>query len=84
MSHGGLKRARSWKRRIQPKEAYSSSGLLYSEMGNLGVVPMDTTKSDNIHAFQVQWDKRKNRSAGGPTGAECEAKKPARWIQGPD
>ena len=31
MSHGGLKRARSWKRRIQPKEAYSSPGLLYSE-----------------------------------------------------
>jgi hypothetical protein len=23
--------ARSWKRRIQPKEAYSSPGLLYSE-----------------------------------------------------
>jgi hypothetical protein len=33
MSHGGLKRARSWKRRIQPKEAYSSPGLLYSEAG---------------------------------------------------
>ena len=32
MSHGGLKRARSWKRRIQPKEAYSSPGLLYSEV----------------------------------------------------
>jgi hypothetical protein len=31
MSHGGLKRARSWKQRIQPKEAYSSPGLLYSE-----------------------------------------------------
>jgi hypothetical protein len=31
MSDGGLKRARSWKRRIQPKEAYSSPGLLYSE-----------------------------------------------------
>jgi hypothetical protein len=31
MSHGGLNRARSWKRRIQPKEAYSSPGLLYSE-----------------------------------------------------
>jgi hypothetical protein len=31
MSHDGLKRARSWKRRIQPKEAYSSPGLLYSE-----------------------------------------------------
>ena len=31
MRHGGLKRARSWKRRIQPKEAYSSPGLLYSE-----------------------------------------------------
>jgi uncharacterized membrane protein len=31
MSHGGLKRARSWKRRIQPKEAYSSPGLLYSQ-----------------------------------------------------
>src|SRR6266581_9109346 len=31
MSHGGLKRARSWKRRIQPKEACSSPGLLYSE-----------------------------------------------------
>jgi len=31
MSHGGLKRARSWKRRTQPKEAYSSPGLLYSE-----------------------------------------------------
>jgi hypothetical protein len=31
MSHGGLKRARSWKRRIQTTEAYSSPGLLYSE-----------------------------------------------------
>ncbi len=31
MSHGDLTRARSWKRRIQPKEAYSSPGLLYSE-----------------------------------------------------
>ena len=31
MSHGGLKRARSWKQRIQPKDAYSSPGLLYSE-----------------------------------------------------
>ena len=31
MNHGGLKRARSRKRRIQPKKAYSSSGLLYSE-----------------------------------------------------
>jgi hypothetical protein len=31
MSHGGLTRARSWKRRLQPKEAYSSPGLLYSE-----------------------------------------------------
>jgi hypothetical protein len=31
MSHGGLKQARSWKRRIQPKEVYSSPGLLYSE-----------------------------------------------------
>jgi len=31
MSHGGLKRAQSWKQRIQPKEAYSSPGLLYSE-----------------------------------------------------
>ena len=31
MNHGGLKRARSGKRRIQPKKAYSSSGLLYSE-----------------------------------------------------
>jgi len=30
-SHGGLKRARSWKRWIQPKKAYSSPGLLYSE-----------------------------------------------------
>src|ERR1700692_2068485 len=36
MSHGGLKRARSWKRRrIQPKEAYSSPGLLYSERGHI-------------------------------------------------
>ena len=33
MNHGGLKRARSRKRRIQPKKAYSSSGLLYSESG---------------------------------------------------
>jgi hypothetical protein len=31
MSYGGLKRARSWKRRTQPKDAYSSPGLLYSE-----------------------------------------------------
>ncbi len=35
MSHGGLKRARSWKRRIQPKEAYSSPGLLYSETAGI-------------------------------------------------
>jgi hypothetical protein len=33
MCHGGLNRARSWKRRIQPKKAYSSSGLLYSDVG---------------------------------------------------
>ena len=33
MSHGGLNRARSWKRRIQPKKAYRSPGLLYSESG---------------------------------------------------
>jgi len=39
MSHGGLTRARSWKRRIQPKEAYSSPGLLYSEVcANAGYV----------------------------------------------
>ena len=39
MSHGGLKRARSWKRRIQPKEAYSSPGLLYSEACVIVVTP---------------------------------------------
>jgi hypothetical protein len=38
MSHGGLKRARSWKRRIQPKEAYSSPGLLYSETCAMGIL----------------------------------------------
>jgi hypothetical protein len=31
MSHGGLKRARNWKRWIRPKNTYSSPGLLYSE-----------------------------------------------------
>ena len=31
MSHHGLKRTRRWKRRRQPKEAYSLPGLLYSE-----------------------------------------------------
>ena len=29
--HGGPKRARSWKRRTQPRKTYSLSGLLYSE-----------------------------------------------------
>src|ERR1044071_6424846 len=29
--HGRPKRARSWKRRTQPRETYSLSGLLYSE-----------------------------------------------------
>jgi hypothetical protein len=29
--HGGPKRARSWKRRTQPRNTYSLSGLLYSE-----------------------------------------------------
>jgi hypothetical protein len=29
--HGGPKRARSWKRRTQPRKTYSPSGLLYSE-----------------------------------------------------
>ena len=32
LSHGGLKRARSCKRWIRPKKAYSSRGLLYSEI----------------------------------------------------
>ena len=36
--HGGPKRARSWKRRIQPKEAYSSPVLLYSEKAALAGV----------------------------------------------
>ena len=33
--HGGPKRARSWKRRTQPRKAYSPSGLLYSERGDV-------------------------------------------------
>src|ERR1700756_6059677 len=33
--HGRPKRARSWKRRTQPRKAYSLSGLLYSERGDL-------------------------------------------------
>jgi hypothetical protein len=32
--HGGPKRARSWKRRTQPRNTYSLSGLLYSERGD--------------------------------------------------
>jgi len=31
--HGGPTRARSWKRRTQPRKTYSLSGLLYSERG---------------------------------------------------
>jgi hypothetical protein len=39
--HGGPKRARSWKRRTQPRKAYSLSGLLYSERRdvNYGIWP---------------------------------------------
>ena len=33
MSHGRLTRARNWKRWIRPKQAYSSSGLLSSDVG---------------------------------------------------
>lgn len=36
--HGGPKRARSWKRGIQPRKTYSLSGLLYSERGDLSTV----------------------------------------------
>src|SRR2546429_3941112 len=42
--HGGPKRARSWKRRILPRNTYSLSGLLYSERGD--VTP--TTKGDFV------------------------------------
>jgi hypothetical protein len=50
MSHGGLKRARSWKRRIQPKEAYSSPGLLYSEAGENSLVTVTMTQFRPRHA----------------------------------
>ena len=33
LSHGGLNRARNWKRWIRPKKTYSSTRLLYSESG---------------------------------------------------
>ena len=33
--HGRPKRARSWKRRTQPRKAYSLSGLLYSERSDV-------------------------------------------------
>jgi hypothetical protein len=36
--HGEPKRARSWKRRTQPRKTYSLSGLLYSERGDLSTV----------------------------------------------
>jgi len=50
MSHGGLKRARSWKRRIQPKEAYSSPGLLYSEAGENALI--SPTENPRTHIGQ--------------------------------
>ena len=34
-SHGGLKRARNWKRWIQPKKTCSFAGLLYSKSAYL-------------------------------------------------
>jgi hypothetical protein len=36
--HGEPKRARSWKRRTQPRKNYSLSGLLYAERGDLSTV----------------------------------------------
>ena len=36
LSHGGLNRARNWKRWIRPKNAYSSTRLLYSESVPVG------------------------------------------------
>ena len=48
-SHGGLKRARNWKRWIQPKKTYSFAGLLYSERCSLvfDLFPAATTTFAN-------------------------------------
>lgn len=45
--HGGPKRARSWKRRTQPRKTYSLSGLLYSERRLLTTV-IGKTVSDDV------------------------------------
>src|SRR4030095_3184976 len=41
--HGGPKRARSWKRRTQPRNTYSLSGLLYSERGDVSTPILSST-----------------------------------------
>ena len=54
MSHGGLKRARSWKRRTQPKEAYTSPGLLYSELDTIILTPhSQTTRVYDVPGTQL-------------------------------
>ena len=71
MSHGGLKRARSWKRRIQPKEAYSSPGLLYSEGpgGSRGLV---ATCADFLHEAKAEGKKSQTGLANESAGAMTE------------
>lgn len=49
MNHGGPKRARSWKRRIQPRNAYRSPGLLYSERCPLPIVSDWTRVGRVVH-----------------------------------
>ena len=41
--HGGPKRARSWKRRIQPRQTYSLLGLLYSERRDFSPIALPIT-----------------------------------------
>jgi len=66
MSHGGLKRARSWKRRIQPKEAYSSPGLLYSESCDMAGFRQRQTSVQSSDAEKNLLDGLcASRSAGG-------------------
>jgi hypothetical protein len=49
--HGGPKRARSWKRRTQPRKTYSLSGLLYSERGLLSTVDRKRYPSEKLSAL---------------------------------
>src|SRR2546422_7705865 len=72
MRHDGPKRARSWKRRTQPRKVYSASGLLYSALATWSRVPRQF-RWGWLRTFKTKAFARFTNEAGIRDAALCDA-----------